>query len=230
MFFSGHVPRSFDRVLGESWAGDEEVQFIYVILCELKHRKQGLWVEQQQSCRLVCSEAKSCESGRLWIRLNKKIPEKPLFPLHLLLAPQETWSKSRYLEKLQKKDDSSVQENETLGETFSTCTNTHKSFASVMWYVHHGKWIQALTHTKCPLLLLLFYWIILHDHLLHMLSTCSGSILSYYKWESCPLSCIYFQLVQDQSVLSYYYKWGSYVVFLASILNVGNSLDDEIRS
>jgi hypothetical protein len=90
-----------------------------------------------------------------------------------------------------------------------------------MWYVHHGNWIQALTHTKG---LLLFYWIILHDHLLHMLSTSSGSILSYYKWESCPLSCIYFQLVQDQSVLSYYYKWGSYVVFLASILNVGSCL------
>jgi len=62
LFFSGHVPRSFDRVLRESWAGDEEVRFIYVILCELKHRKQGLRVEQQQSCRVVCSEAKSCES------------------------------------------------------------------------------------------------------------------------------------------------------------------------
>ncbi len=48
----------------------------------------------------------------------------------------------------------------------------------------------------------------------YMLSTSSGSILSYYKWESCPLLLAYMLSTSSGSILSYY-KWGSYVVFFA---------------
>ncbi len=45
-------------------------------------------------------------------------------------------------------------------ETFSTRTNTHKSFRSVMWYVHHGKWIQAfLTRPKAYYYYYYYYFI-----------------------------------------------------------------------
>jgi hypothetical protein len=103
---------------------------------------------------------------------------------------------------LQKKDDSCVQENETLGDFL----NSHKYSQKFQeCYVVCSSWKVDSGLLDSPkglllLLLLLFYWILLHHHLLHIcfqlvqdqfFHITNGKVVHFFLH-------ICFQLVQDQ--------------------------------